>query len=399
MLVRRLHAPGGARVSYLIACRETGQAAVVDPDDAVRAELDSLLHTGGLRLVAVLSTRPVLAGESPQEGRLDGLLHELAQVFDEGPSHFGDAAREARPGLAADCCWVRPVPLWTPHPDDPTPLPSVLTLLRIDACVAELWPAGELAPERDCFEAGAGAPFAISFRRARLEVGRLAFQILPLGQRCDALAFYVRDRLFTGQALHTGASRFTLDCTDDAFFGLPDGTVVHPGAAGHGVQVATVGQEREWREARTAGPERGRAPLHQAWVPVVHDGGRAGVRVGRVAPGGYRDVEPSEILPLLSTLRVIEMRLPREDEPGLPGAQSVSPTGWSVALAGWDPAAPVLVLSPMGVRCVAVATSLVRAGFQTVYRLVGGLALWVDSGLPVESEEEAELSTQIGDRL
>lgn len=400
MLVRRILAPGGAKVSYLVACRESSRAVVIDPDPSVQAELEAVAREAGLCIELVLSTRPCIAGGDAAHGRMDDLLLELSRVFDEGPSGLGEAATEGRPAIAPAATWVRPAPPWAANADDPTPLPSVFTLLRADRRVIELWPPGPLTPDTALVSLtdATQAPFALSASRAELRVGALVFSVLPLGGQCDAVAYLVRGRLFTGQSLYTGSSRFTADCTDDALLDLPEDTVVHPGEAAHGVQVATVGQEREWRAARAEGAVPA-AEARGGWVPVVHDGGRGPMQVGRPTAAGFRDVEPSEILPLMASVRVVEVRLPREDEPGIAGAQLVSPTSWQAELARLDRAQPLLVVSPMGVRCAAVATGLVQEGFHTVFRLVGGLNLWVDSGLPVDLHDDSASPPAAPNRL
>jgi rhodanese-related sulfurtransferase len=47
---------------------------------------------------------------------------------------------------------------------------------------------------------------------------------------------------------------------------------------------------------------------------------------------------------------------------------------------------PVIVYCAHGVRSNAVAAAMIRAGYETIYDLQGGIDLWSRSGLPVVRE-------------
>lgn len=384
MRVLAFKASEAARISYVVWCEATRGAAVVDLDPASRASVKRAIERNGLRVELLLCTGPsVGAAPTSSSDPMSGLLAELASLLEDRDAAREDCTEE-RPDLAPEAIWVRPVV--RRRSSTLTNNVEALTLVRANTRTAVLRSVRPGSPEAiPCdWRPGAASPPAGGYGLLQLSVGRLQIVAFPVGGQGHRLAFLVNDaELFTGRALITGSPRWVTRTTDVELLGLPDAVIVRPGEAGPGGAESTIAAER------AAAQSRGLLDSDDdGWAALLPSAPRAAVEHGRPTVGGYRDVEPGEVLPVLATLHVLEVRVPRDDDPSIPGSLWVSPTGWAPVVESWDRNTPILVASPAGLRCASLAIALVNAGFKRVHRLVGGLALWVDSDLPVEEASD-----------
>lgn len=109
--------------------------------------------------------------------------------------------------------------------------------------------------------------------------------------------------------------------------------------------------------------------------------------VGRLRPGGYRDLSPQDAHPRLDGFRLVDVREPGElHDPHLgriAGAVNLPMGIIERAVDGFDVSVPVLLICRSGRRSAYVASELVRMGFPKVYNLAGGMIAWNEAGLPV----------------
>lgn len=100
---------------------------------------------------------------------------------------------------------------------------------------------------------------------------------------------------------------------------------------------------------------------------------------------GYRDVTAADIKPLLTKLKIVDVRGVDEFHGPLghiEGAHLV-PLGTVGAQAlTWNRDTPLLLVCRSGGRSAAAASELARMGFRNVYNLVGGMTAWSQARLP-----------------
>lgn len=379
MLIRPVVHIARHRCAYVVACRRLQKAVVIDPFDG--PEIPEVLGSLHVDVVAVVETRrPQRSGGDA----LEDLQRELHALFSD-PDDDGSPAEEdaERPWIAQGVPWIRPVRRWAS--DDAAS--AAFALVGLDHHLIEVHPTGT-AVERDKVQLPGdlmrGLP--LETRVIRLDVGDVPLEGFVVPGRPDLLRWRVPGRVFTGQSLHTGSSRWSPEGTDEALLALPDATLLYPSEVTGGAAVATVAQERTWAEGR----RRGGTPVadaRAAWVPVVHlGGGESRPPIGRKVTGGFQELDPVDVLPVLQSFRIVDVRQGHERDASLPGAEIVTLYDLGQTALTWDRSEPVLVTSSAGFRCVAAAAMLHNLGFERVYRLSGGTGLWADCGLPVEHE-------------
>jgi sulfur-carrier protein adenylyltransferase/sulfurtransferase len=108
---------------------------------------------------------------------------------------------------------------------------------------------------------------------------------------------------------------------------------------------------------------------------------------GSLTLAGYRDISPQALFAARGEVRLIDVREPDEftGELGhLPGAELVPLATVGARAASWDRAAELVVICRSGARSGRAAEELVRAGFQHVMNLAGGMLAYNAAQLPVE---------------
>jgi DMSO/TMAO reductase YedYZ molybdopterin-dependent catalytic subunit/glyoxylase-like metal-dependent hydrolase (beta-lactamase superfamily II)/predicted sulfurtransferase len=102
----------------------------------------------------------------------------------------------------------------------------------------------------------------------------------------------------------------------------------------------------------------------------------------------------AELRGLEPDLQVVDVRSPGETAVGtLPGVREIPLPVLMDALAGLDPAAPVVVYCASGYRSHVALSVLLAAGFVDVSDVLGGYAAWDGSGLPIATGPDAEIRT------
>ncbi|MEZ4316197.1 MAG: rhodanese-like domain-containing protein [Myxococcota bacterium] len=106
-------------------------------------------------------------------------------------------------------------------------------------------------------------------------------------------------------------------------------------------------------------------------------------------PHGFREVSPTDALPHLAGLRLIDVRETAElDGPlgHLEGIEHVPLGTVPSAAPTWDRSTPILVICRSGGRSGSAAAHLAQLGFEQVFNLSGGMLAWNAAGLPLERE-------------
>lgn len=104
-------------------------------------------------------------------------------------------------------------------------------------------------------------------------------------------------------------------------------------------------------------------------------------------PAGYRDVSPAELPRPPVGFRLIDVREPWEYSGPLghiAGSELLPMNAVLAQALSWNRAEPVVLVCRSGGRSASVAQGLLRAGFDKVMNLVGGMMAWNEAGLPVE---------------
>ena len=98
--------------------------------------------------------------------------------------------------------------------------------------------------------------------------------------------------------------------------------------------------------------------------------------------GGIRSIDLSRLKEMMRTeakIQILDIRTPKEREGGaIPGSILLPPGELEDKAAGLDKEAPTVVFCEEGVRSLAAATRLQRAGWKRVFDLAGGFNLWKD---------------------
>lgn len=105
-------------------------------------------------------------------------------------------------------------------------------------------------------------------------------------------------------------------------------------------------------------------------------------------PAGFYQVSPAEVRDQVRSLRRIDVRELDEFTGPLgriSGAELVPVGVVATAALPWDRHQPLLLICRSGARSGRAAAALAGLGFTEVYNLVGGMLMWNELGLPVET--------------
>lgn len=109
------------------------------------------------------------------------------------------------------------------------------------------------------------------------------------------------------------------------------------------------------------------------WAPVVH------------THAGLWEISPLWVAENFDPAKILDVRTVREVEGGLgliPGARLLPLDRIRAAVDSLDPEQPIVVVCQTGARSAQAALILQTAGFSKVANLAGGMARWVQLGLP-----------------
>jgi rhodanese-related sulfurtransferase len=400
MLFRQLVHREGEAVAYLVACEKTRKAALIDPVEGAEPRYRKLLAELELQLVYVLETTataasPTKRGDQPYAT----LLAELG--LDQTEPAPASATAHERLGAPR----IGPVSRWSDEGDGPSA--ELIQLVDADGHILELSVCSVAAPGRDLCRIGGPRPstFRLRYDRLVVHVGELEIEAWATGLTENTLAYVMPDRAITGTTL-TGLTGDPAGGAPHALLALPPDTLLYPTRTPNDVFVSNVHQERLLRARPPID-----APLHKApdpatpaWSPVVHQGGATLSdldgeiecpevddevldTLGMPHPEGYREVHPGDLYPVIEHFRVLDLRDAAEFGGPLghiAGAERMSLRELSAKASQWDPHERLVLVSEYGFRCRTAAGILVRMGFTRLFRVVGGMVWWTESGLPVE---------------
>ncbi|MCB9652920.1 MAG: MBL fold metallo-hydrolase [Deltaproteobacteria bacterium] len=340
MLFRQLFDPETSTYTYLLADEETKEAVLIDP---VREQTDRdllLLQELGLTLVHILETH-VHADHVTGAGQLRDQTHAKTVV-------------SAKAGAA--CADVKV------HEGD-----------------------------------------VVAFGSHRLHV-------LETPGHTDGCQTYVTDdkhMAFTGDALlirgcgrtdfQQGDARKLFHSVRDKIFGLPDNTLIYPGHDYKGRMVSTVAEEKKFNPRLGDGRTEDEfvelmASLKLATPKKIHEAVPANMLCGRApsawapiekSPSGVQEVSPEWVEQTHKTAayRLVDVREPHEllSELGaIPGITNhpLAQVVREANTAGWDKAAPVVLVCRSGGRSGTAAIDLEKEGFTKVASMRGGMLAW-----------------------
>lgn len=232
------------------------------------------------------------------------------------------------------------------------------------------------------------------------------------GHTDDSLSYYVPGdpgAVFTGDALlirgcgrtdfQNGDAGQLYDSITKTLFALPDDTVVYPGHDYRGFTSSTIGEEKRYNP-RLAGNPRERfmeimaslglpppVKLAEA-VPANRACGFAPAPQQDDAAARVLEITPAAALAARGTARLVDVREADEltgDLGRIPGAEHVPYAVLREHARAWDKRQPLVVVCRSGGRSRRAAETLVRAGFETVHDMAGGMLAYRNAGLPVET--------------
>ena len=233
------------------------------------------------------------------------------------------------------------------------------------------------------------------------------------GHTSGCTSYFVGDRVFTGDAMlidgcgrtdfQQGDPGTLYDSIHRQLFSLPDDTLMFPGHDYKGHICSTIGWEKAHNKRLGGGRSRDAFieimnNLNLAQPKRIAEAVPANLRCGlpddaKVAlealgtdRGGYRDLAPTVAQSWLSRVHAVDVREVHERTGPLGhiDGTALAPLATVMAVAaGWDRAAPILLICRSGGRSGRAAAALAAAGFQAVYNLDGGMIGWNDAGLPV----------------
>jgi glyoxylase-like metal-dependent hydrolase (beta-lactamase superfamily II)/rhodanese-related sulfurtransferase len=231
----------------------------------------------------------------------------------------------------------------------------------------------------------------------RLELGTLVVEVLATpGHTDDSVSYRIGSHVFTGDALlvrGTGRSDFQngnstqlYRSLQEVLFALPPETTVWPGHDYRGFSKSTIGDEMRYNP-RVAGKSKDEfiQIMDNLGLPQPAQMDRAvprNQRCGAVASdqqepdAKVRDVEVADLTALAGKARIIDVRGPDEFEGELghiEGAELVPLDTLERAQPGWDKKTPLLIVCRSGRRSLTAAELLVKAGFEQVMNLRGGM--------------------------
>ncbi len=237
---------------------------------------------------------------------------------------------------------------------------------------------------------------------------------------CMTFVHHAAGMAFTGDALLIrGCGRTDFQQGDpetlyrsvhDRIFSLPDDTRLYPGHDYKGRTATTVGEEKAHN------PRLGGGRSVSAFIEIMNNLNldqpqrihiavpanlECGILAGDVpaptpepagwAPilrtaGGIPEVDCAWVSANIGRFRLVDVRQPEEftGELGhIAGAELHPLASLDAGAAGWDPAAPVVVLCRSGGRSGRAAMVLENLGFSRVASMAGGMLAWNDAGLPL----------------
>lgn len=358
-----MHGGSDTPCSYVIGCPVTKLAVVVHPDSTLVDPCLRVLANAGLTLAWIFETGQVSLAPRDTRERFDGLLSGLglaAHSIGPPPRNFPDVPH------------VRPVRAWTAAVEAPELVLQVGTRIL------------EIGDSPETFRPGEGSPFQVVFARAEIPVGSLTFAIVP---SAGSVAYKIGDRLLVGSSLRAGTGVVGDEGMPERLLdGDPD-TLVYPDRIVDGVRVSTLGAERHRFDAtrraatrQASVTRRASASISPPPVELVED-----PIEGLPDPRGFIDVEPTAAWSALGQLTTIDLRVVRDASDQIAGARFVAASKLSEVADLVPRDQPVLLVDENGQLTGQAALALVRAGFQHVYRLIGGMELWRDAGLPVRT--------------
>ena len=118
-----------------------------------------------------------------------------------------------------------------------------------------------------------------------------------------------------------------------------------------------------------------------------------------LSSGGYRLVQPGQVVAAGDKVRVIDVREPAEygGELGHIAAAELVPVGALEQVAkNWDHEQEIVLVCRSGARSGRAATLLVSMGFRHVMNMVGGMAAWNAAQLPLQIDAAAEMTKRKG---
>ena len=254
----------------------------------------------------------------------------------------------------------------------------------------------------------------IRFGSERLEVRRTPGHT----DGCVAYVDHVGRRVFTGDTLlirgcgrtdfQQGSPEHLFRSVHEQIFSLGDDFTVFPGHDYKGRTSSTVAEEKAHNPRLGGGRtlEQFRAIMDNLKLAypkkidiAVPANQKCGFLPGEADPsaeqswapitrtGPVPEVTAAWVSANLGRFQVVDVR--RLDEfvgslGRVPGALLAPLDQLEAAAAGWDSAAPVVVVCRSGGRSGRAAVALEAAGFRRVASLAGGMLAWNDAALPVE---------------
>jgi len=199
------------RCSYVLGCRRTAVAALIDPLPSLTGPLMAAVRQYGLRLRWVLNTRDA--------------LERVQRVGSGRPPPWEDTPRV---GPLAASARAESLMIKAGSMDIGVRLAS-----RVEEGTPRFTIGGTALAQTEGRMCGS----------ARIAFGAFHIRILTSVTCADGVAYLVDDRLFTGGTLHA-ASSDAQPTAPELLWGLAPDTVVYAGRLVAGRSVSTIGQER-----------------------------------------------------------------------------------------------------------------------------------------------------------
>lgn len=132
--------------------------------------------------------------------------------------------------------------------------------------------------------------------------------------------------------------------------------------------------------------------LFKTKIPPTSIVGKVGTDTPITAPLSFMDISPAKAYTMMQdgVLTLIDVREPAEwAQTGRPqGSIGISLKNLAMITecleAAGNRSAPVALSCMAGARSEQAAESLIKAGFQEVYSVTGGIKAWIEAGLPLD---------------
>jgi len=253
----------------------------------------------------------------------------------------------------------------------------------------------------------------------RVGFGARALEVRATPGHTDGCLTFVLDdasAAFTGDALlirgcgrsdfQQGDAQTLYRSITEQILSLPDQCQLYPGHDYSGRQVTSVAEERALNARLGGGADERDFVIHMESLKLPHphriaQALPANLRSGRpreasqVVPdwaplkrsyAGLPELEPEWVAEHLDTLTILDVRNADEaqgPDGGLPGSRNIPLPELMASIDRLDPEAPTVVFCHAGSRSSLAAQQLIKAGFQKVANLRGGLQDWHRKGLPM----------------